>query len=207
MKLYLASGSPRRAELLAQVGVLFTQLLPSVDETRLEAEAPHDYVRRLASDKARAGMVLAQAQTNTEPFGVLGADTIVVLGDRVFGKPGDAQEHLGMLRSLSGRSHEVYTAVALQCSPGAHVEPRLAITCTAVQFRELEEKQIQRYWASGEPRDKAGGYAIQGIGALFVESINGSYSGVVGLPLCETGILLREAGIATALTGTPGEEV
>lgn len=208
-KLYLASASPRRAELLAQIGVRFERLLPAVDEQRGAGESPRDYVSRLAREKALAGWQMLSAQYEQSHCCVLGADTIVVQGDRVFEKPAGEASHLEMMRALSGRCHRVYTAAALQlpsAEPGAGSDasesPRhTLISCTEVRFKPLSDADIQAYWATGEPCDKAGGYAIQGIGALLVESISGSYSGVVGLPLFETGEMLRAAGVATALQG------
>ncbi|MGB5325598.1 MAG: Maf family protein, partial [Pseudomonadales bacterium] len=140
----------------------------------------------------------------------LGADTMVVQGDKVFGKPRDASDHRRMMLALAGCSHLVYTSVALCTSAllggaeagdtfGAEDGDEVVLSCTEVRFKPLLESEIESYWDTGEPCDKAGGYAIQGFGALMVESIAGSYSGVVGLPLCETGQLLRRAGIVTAL--------
>ncbi|MBT8139640.1 MAG: septum formation inhibitor Maf [Gammaproteobacteria bacterium] len=203
-QLFLASASPRRAELLAQIAVPFERILPVFDEQRLADESPRDYVSRLASGKAEAGRRLLTVQSSTQPRCVLGADTIVVLGDTVFGKPANAADHHRMMKALSDSAHQVLTAVTLLCSVGEGSEQpwrqQKLLSSTEVRFKPLSDAEIQAYWASKEPRDKAGGYAIQGIGALFVASISGSYSGVVGLPLYETGQLLARAGVATPLS-------
>jgi septum formation protein len=185
--LYLASGSPRRRELLAQIGVPFIQVAASIDETPLAGEAADAYVQRLASGKAAAGLLAAPAGAV-----VLGADTAVILDGCILGKPMDEQDASRMLAALSGRQHQVLTAVAVG-TPG-----RVEVCCVSsqVRFRHLGASEIQAYWASGEPVDKAGSYAIQGLGAVFVEAIEGSYSAVVGLPLCETAALLARFGIA-----------
>ncbi|MDT3667564.1 nucleoside triphosphate pyrophosphatase [Cronobacter dublinensis] len=181
--LYLASGSPRRQELLGMLGVSFERLVPGVEEQRAEKEAPQDYVTRLARDKARAGVALA-----ARDLPVLGADTIVVLDGDVLEKPRDAAHAAEMLRRLSGQTHQVMTAVALADS--LRVCERLVIT--RVTFRALTAQDIAAYVESGEPMDKAGAYGIQGLGGCFVRSIEGSYHAVVGLPLVETWELLSE---------------
>ncbi|WP_105660617.1 Maf family protein [Cronobacter dublinensis] len=181
--LYLASGSPRRQELLGMLGVSFERLVPGVEEQRAEKEAPQDYVTRLARDKARAGVALA-----ARDLPVLGADTIVVLDGDVLEKPRDAAHAAEMLRRLSGQTHQVITAVALADS--LRVRERLVIT--RVTFRALTAQDIAAYVESGEPMDKAGAYGIQGLGGCFVRSIEGSYHAVVGLPLVETWELLSE---------------
>ncbi|EGT5660412.1 septum formation inhibitor Maf [Cronobacter dublinensis subsp. dublinensis] len=181
--LYLASGSPRRQELLGMLGVSFERLVPGVEEQRAEKEAPQDYVTRLARDKARAGVALA-----ARDLPVLGADTIVVLDGDVLEKPRDAAHAAEMLRRLSGQTHQVMTAVALADS--LRVRERLVIT--RVTFRALTAQDITAYVESGEPMDKAGAYGIQGLGGCFVRSIEGSYHAVVGLPLVETWELLSE---------------
>ncbi|EPE1849802.1 Maf family protein [Cronobacter dublinensis] len=181
--LYLASGSPRRQELLGMLGVSFERLVPGVEEQRAEKEAPQDYVTRLARDKARAGVALA-----ARDLPVLGADTIVVLDGDVLEKPRDAAHAAEMLRRLSGQTHQVMTAVALADS--LRVRERLVIT--RVTFRALTAQDIAAYVESGEPMDKAGAYGIQGMGGCFVRSIEGSYHAVVGLPLVETWELLSE---------------
>ncbi|NIF28779.1 septum formation inhibitor Maf [Pantoea sp. Tr-811] len=186
--LYLASGSPRRRELLSQIGVPFTVVSAPVDETPLPGEGAEAYVERLARAKAEAGLAAAPV----ERAAVLGADTAVVLDGRILGKPENREHALAMLADLAGREHQVLTAVAL--TDGQRCES-LCIA-SSVRFRPIDEAEAQRYWASGEPADKAGGYAIQGLGAVFVTGLQGSYSAVVGLPLSETAELLARFGIA-----------
>lgn len=190
--LYLASGSPRRRELLTQIGVPFTTLSARIDETPFVNELPQAYVERLALGKAQAGLApLAASQGTDGSACVLGADTAVVLDGRILGKPVDQADALSMLAALSGREHEVMTAVAI-------IDQHRAETCVVtsrVRFRKVSPAEAQAYWATGEPRDKAGGYAIQGLAAIFVEGLQGSYSGVVGLPLSETADLLGRFGI------------
>jgi septum formation protein len=183
----LASRSPRRSQLLAQIGVPHEVLAVDFDEARLPGEAPREFVERLARDKARHSRA---ACPDGRPL--LAADTIVVLDGALFGKPRDEAEAVTMLRALSGRSHEVMTAVAV-CD-GATV--RSAVSVSRVRFRELGEDECRAYWATGEPVDKAGAYAVQGLGAVFIERLEGSYSGVMGLPLYETARLLQAAGVA-----------
>lgn len=187
--LFLASASPRRRELLAQIGVPCVRQIASIDETPLPAEPAAAYVERLARGKARAGLAALAGRADAV---VLGADTAVVLDGGILGKPADFAEARAMLRALSGRSHQVLTAVAL-ASPAREAA---RVVASEVSFRALGEAEIAAYWASGEPRDKAGGYGIQGLAAVFVRRIEGSYSAVVGLPLCETAELLGEFGIA-----------
>lgn len=187
--LYLASASPRRRELLTQIGVPLSVLATAIDESPLPNEAPAAYVERLARGKAAAG--LAMLEGRGEDGCVLGADTSVVIDGRILGKPVDQADGLAMLAALSGREHQVLTAVALAAAGG--VEARV-VECR-VRFRQVAPEEALRYGQSGEPADKAGGYAIQGLGAIFVSRIEGSYSAVVGLPLCETAELLREFGI------------
>jgi len=182
--IYLASQSPRRRALLDQIGVRHRQLTAPVDETPLPDESPEDYVRRMALAKARAGHVLHR------DLPVLGADTAVVLNGHILGKPRDREHALAMLTALSGREHRVLTGVALV---GDDLEA-YRLSDSRVSFRELSDTEIAAYWASGEPTDKAGGYAVQGLGALFISHLSGSYSGVMGLPLYETAELLRHAG-------------
>ncbi|WP_137974957.1 nucleoside triphosphate pyrophosphatase [Pseudomonas sp. F(2018)] len=187
-KLHLASGSPRRRELLAQIGVSFVTLSASIDETALPDEPAERYVERLAREKAQAGLAaLEQAQTAV----VLGADTSVVLDGRILGKPENRAEALATLAALSGREHQVLTAVAL--ASAGRIES-LVVT-SRVRFRPLRAGEAEAYWDTGEPCDKAGSYGIQGLAAVFVSQIEGSYSAVVGLPLCETAQLLEEFGI------------
>jgi septum formation protein len=188
---YLASGSPRRGELLEQAGVTFIRTVAPVDESVLDKEEASAYVERLAIAKARAG--LAQLKSDglvVKP--VLGSDTAVVVDGEILGKPEDYQDFYRMMTLLSGRSHQVMSSVAVlddDCQ-------RSVVSITQVTFIPLSEAQIERYWRTGEPLDKAGGYGIQGRGGLFVETMSGSYTGVVGLPLCETADLLEQFNIS-----------
>jgi septum formation protein len=186
--LYLASQSPRRRELLAQIGIAHQVLTVAVDETRAVDEAALVYVERLAREKAAAGWALCRPPSVLVQLPVLGADTVVVLNGEVLGKPRDADEGRAMLRRLSGQCHQVLTGVSL-CGARGQIA---CVSTTRVWFRALSEREIEAYWASGEPRDKAGAYGIQGLAARFVERIEGSYSGVVGLPLFETDALLQQ---------------
>jgi septum formation protein len=183
----LASASQRRSQLLRQIGVRHRVVGADIDETPAPGEMPADYVQRLAAGKAAA--VLAQLG---EPAGpVLAADTTVALDGRIFGKPADEAEGVEMLGALAGRTHAVHTAVALwQCG-----RLRQALDTSYVTFRAIDLPERRRYWASGEPAGKAGGYAIQGLGAVFVTRLEGSFSGVMGLPLFETAVLLDAAGV------------
>ena len=193
--IYLASASPRRRELLQQIGVRFTVMNAAVDESVLNGEQPLDYVCRLAQAKAEA--VLSRVEIEGQLIRpVLGADTTVVLGNRVLGKPENEEDAVSMLMSLSGQTHKVMTAVALADDNSECPEPKLAYSVTGVKFRTIDESEARRYWQTGEPADKAGSYGIQGLGAIFVESLSGSYSGVVGLPLYETANLLRQANVS-----------
>jgi septum formation protein len=186
-RLYLASQSPRRAELLRQIGLPF-QLLPiEVDETPLAGELPADYVVRVAAAKSRCGWQQLEVAA-LPPMPVLGADTAVVLQGRIMGKPVDRQHGLAMLESLSGQTHQVMTAL----SYAYQGREWAALNTTEVTFRTLSAAEIAQYWRSGEPLGKAGAYAIQGFAAVFVEQIKGSYSAVVGLPLLETSQLLQK---------------
>lgn len=187
---YLASQSPRRRALLASVGLEFATLAPRVDERVAAAESAPDAVLRLAADKARAGDLLRQAQARPA-HPVLAADTMVVIEGEVLGKPRDAAQAAAMLARLSGRTHRVLTAVVLRDGESA----RHCCCESLVTMKALCRREIERYWASGEPADKAGAYAIQGLGSAFVARLEGSYSSVVGLPLFETRQLLIEAGI------------
>lgn len=179
--LYLASGSPRRQELLTLMGVSFEHLFPGIEEQRQRHESVEQYVRRLAREKAQAGVALA-----AEDLPVLGADTIVIFNGEVLEKPRDTEHAAQMLRLLSGNQHQVMTAVAI-ADANLSLE---ALVMTEVTFRSLSEQDIAGYIASGEPMDKAGAYGIQGLGGCFVKRINGSYHAVVGLPLMETAELL-----------------
>ncbi len=178
--LHLASASPRRRELLAQIGVPFVTLIASIDETALPGEPAERYVERLAREKALAGLAAL-----SDP-----ADAVVLDG-RILGKPADRAECLATLAALSGREHQVLTAVAL--ASAQRIESR--VVASRVRFRPLCAGEAEAYWATGEPCDKAGSYGIQGLAAVFVSQLEGSYSAVVGLPLCETAQLLGEFGI------------
>jgi septum formation protein len=184
----LASASERRSRLLAQIGVRHRAVAADIDETQGAEESPGAYVERLASGKARA---VVQAQGDAADCPVLAADTTVVLRGRIFGKPVDEQECIAMLSALAGRTHEVLTAVALWHDG----RMQQAISTSFVKFRAIDAGECRRYWASGEPAGKAGAYAIQGLGAVFVERLEGSFSGVMGLPLFETAALLDAAGV------------
>ena len=186
--IYLASRSPRRRTLLEQIGVAHECLIVDVDERFGEGEAPSDYVMRLATDKARAGW---DSPSRKRPEPVLGADTAVVLDGAILGKPADDRQAGAMLASLSGRAHEVFTAVALVRGDTVCTE----VSRSRVWLRAVQDWELRAYLATGEARDKAGGYAIQGRAAVFVNRLEGSYSGVMGLPLCETAGLLRRLGI------------
>lgn len=186
--LHLASASPRRRELLAQIGVPFVTLIASIDETALPGEPAERYVERLAREKALAGLA---ALSDPADAVVLGADTAVVLDGRILGKPADRADCLATLAALSGREHQVLTAVAL--ASAQRIESR--VVASRVRFRPLRAGEAEAYWATGEPCDKAGSYGIQGLAAVFVSQLEGSYSAVVGLPLCETAQLLGEFGI------------
>ena len=188
-RIYLASQSPRRAELLQQIGVGFDVLSVAVDETMQASEAPVAFVQRLAMEKARAGWCTLTPERRRP---VLGADTIVIAADAVMGKPVNRQQAIEMLLTLSGSTHQVITAVALA---GEHEVVRSQ--CSRVTFRTLTRQECEAYWETGEPRDKAGAYAIQGLAAMFITWLEGSYSGVMGLPLYETTELLKTFGIDT----------
>jgi len=185
IQLILASASPRRKELLDQINVRYQVYPINIDETPLHNEIPMAYVQRLAAEKSAA--CVAQLKTQLP---VLAADTSVVLGDLIMGKPKDQEDAVQMLTLLSGKTHQVYSAISLRGR-----EHSQAVSITAVKFRSLSKQEIIDYWRTGEPLDKAGSYAIQGIGGVFVESIVGSFSGVVGLPLFETAELLSKQGI------------
>jgi len=197
--LVLASTSPRRKELLAQIGFgrpefSFTQVAPDIDETVQQGEAPRDYVRRLAAEKAQAGLALCADMSQPA---VLGSDTIVVLENQILGKPLDVADAKQTLSALSGRTHPVMPAVALPYNAGeseSTLKTSVGLVETQVRFCALSTTDIEAYVASKEPMDKAGSYGIQGLGGCFVAAIEGSYSGVVGLPLVETRELLAEVG-------------
>jgi septum formation protein len=189
LQVVLASASPRRRELLTQIGVEFTVSPADIDETVRAGESPEDYVLRMAITKAQQGFASLVEPAASCPL-VLGADTAVVLDGQILGKPRDQADAEYMLACLSGRTHRVMSAVAV--TDGERLASRLSVT--AVTFRELRSGESTTYWQSGEPRDKAGAYAIQGRGGLFVRELQGSYSGVVGLPLFETAELLEMFG-------------
>jgi septum formation protein len=171
--------------LLAQIGVPHSVRGAHIDETAHPGEAPRDYVMRMARQKALT------VRESGEPLPVLAADTTVVLDDVIYGKPRDRADGIGMLERLSGRTHEVLTAVAMADSRGI----AMRLSESAVRFRTLTLEECVAYWETGEPHDKAGSYAVQGGAAVFIESLRGSYSGVMGLPLFETAELLRAAGL------------
>lgn len=192
--IYLASASPRRSELLAQIGIAHRIAPVAVDESAGSDEAPEKYVSRLAALKADT---LWQRLPAAERLPVLGSDTAVIIDHAILGKPADEDDCVRMLQLLSGRTHQVYTAVALRSASGNEV--RLCIS--DVTFRELTMAQMRAYWRSGEPADKAGGYAVQGRAAMFIRHITGSYSGIMGLPLFETAELLAAQKITTEVQG------
>lgn len=183
--IFLASQSPRRQELLAQLQVTFDVIDVDVHEQRQQGESPWDYVNRVAREKAGAGLLQLAGRPGAL---VMGADTDVVLADAVFGKPENAGQAFDMLRALSGQTHEVISAVWLM---SAGMEAHRVVR-SKVRFAALTDSEIHAYIASGEPFGKAGAYAVQGRGAAFIESIEGSYSGIMGLPLHETYQLLRQ---------------
>lgn len=185
--IYLASQSPRRSELLSQIGVYFDVISVDVEERQQPQEAAVQFVERLALDKARAGW-----QQSAKDRPVLGADTIVVLDDELLGKPRDCADAISMLARLSGREHQVMTAVAMVEAE----REALRLSISRVRFREITAQECVLYAATGEPDDKAGAYAIQGRAAIFVAHLEGSYSGVMGLPLFETTDLLKEFAIS-----------
>ncbi|QXP85798.1 nucleoside triphosphate pyrophosphatase [Methylococcus sp. Mc7] len=196
LNLILASTSPRRRELLGRFGLPFEVLAVEVEERPRSGEAAEDYVRRVASDKSGQGRAMAPEET-----AVLAADTEVVLDGHIFGKPQGPEHAREMLGRLSGRTHEVLSAVSLRWGD-RHWE---ALSVSRVRFRDIFPQEIDAYWASGEPADKAGAYAIQGRGELFVAELRGSFSGVMGLPLLETARLLQHLGLETErlLAGAP----
>lgn len=186
MTLILASQSPRRLELLQQIGLRPKVHPADIDETPMNDETPEDYVNRLARQKAEA---VAQHYSDSL---VIGSDTSVVIDDQILGKPESRDHFFTMFKRLSGTKHQVMTAVAV--SDGQ--QTRSEVVITQVSFYPINDREIERYWLSGEPQDKAGGYGIQGLGALFVKEIQGSYSAVVGLPIAETGKILEKFGFS-----------
>lgn len=188
--IYLASRSPRRAELLQQIGLNFVVLPSDIDETPLLNELSHEYVVRLAAEKAQACFAKLQLdQANLYP--VLAADTTVSVDGRILGKPQDDDDAFQMLSSLAGRWHEVHTGIAVATINGV----KTAISTTRVEMPRLSDEKILAYVATGEPRDKAGAYGIQGLASTMIRRIEGSYSGVMGLPIYETTMLLEQAGV------------
>ena len=185
--IYLASASPRRRELLTQIGVRYRLLDVAISEARQDNETPDAYVCRVARDKARAGLELIDPAASRP---VLGADTVIVIDDELLGKPRDREEAMGMLQRLSGRTHQVLSGVALIAG-----EEHSALNVSQVTLRELSRAECERYWQTGESRGKAGAYAIQGYAAAFIRELHGSYSGVMGLPLYETAQLLQQTGV------------
>lgn len=185
-RIILASASPRRRELLDQIGVTYEVFPVDIDEAPFPGEAPQSYVFRIASEKSAACL----ARRGESGLPILAADTAVILAGQIMGKPKDQEDGLAMLRQLSGKTHQVYSAVSVRGRQDAQ-----ALNITEVTFRHLTEQEMLAYWHSGEPLDKAGGYAIQGLGSVFVKSIKGSFSGVMGLPLFETAELLSQQGI------------
>jgi septum formation protein len=200
-RIYLASRSPRRRELLAQIGLGFDMLLfrlppredPEVDETWHGKETPADYVQRVARAKAGHGAKLL-AVRNLPLRPVLAADTTIDFDGEVIGKPTDEADAMAILARLSGRSHRVLTAIAVASKDKGAEHLECALSTSEVRFRDLSGDEIRRYVQSGEPMDKAGAYGIQGRAAMFIAEIHGSHSGIVGLPLCDTVLLLRKFG-------------
>lgn len=199
--IYLASRSPRRRELLKQIGVAF-QLFqlreeagrdPDVDETPRSDETPAAYAVRIARTKAEVAAHYMQRRALSQRWPVLAADTTVVCGGRIIGKPASNDEAVAMLNDLAGKQHDVVTAIALAFNDRVET----AVSESKVWFRDLTQDEIRRYVAAGESLDKAGGYAVQGRAAAFITRLEGSYSGVMGLPLAETAVLLAKAGIET----------
>lgn len=184
-QILLASASPRRSELLHQLGVCFQIYAPNIDETPFIHEDPLDYVQRMAESKAIASM---QVNNNTIP--ILTADTVVVLHQQIMGKPQDYADAIAMLTALSGHTHYVYSAICVLTD-----QIYQAVSISEVRFKSLTEKEIIAYCQTKEPWDKAGAYAVQGLAAMFIEHIKGSFSGIMGLPLFETAQLLRQAGV------------
>lgn len=185
MDLILASASPRRVELLELLGLSFTQLPADIDESYRAPETPSAYVERMALEKA--SLIAASVSS---PAVVIGADTTVLVDDQILGKPADEADGVAMLQRLAGRSHQVLTGL---CVLGDQ-QQQLEVVQSEVWFRPIGRAEAKRYWATGEPADKAGGYGIQGIGSIFVERIQGSYSGVMGLPLATLETQLRAVG-------------
>ncbi|MDE8603069.1 Maf family protein [Marinomonas sp. RSW2] len=192
--LVLASASPRRKELLSLLVKEFEVLPADIDETPLYQENAEDYVVRMAMEKASAAALKYRQQADFDLSAIfIASDTSVVIDGRILGKPASLEDSLSMLRLLSGRSHKVITSLCFSNLQLEHIATKLVVS--DVLFREISNVEIEQYWKTGEPQDKAGSYAIQGLGAIFVRSISGSYSAVVGLPLYETAQLLSQFGI------------
>lgn len=185
VQVVLASSSPRRRELLTQIGVRFAVVDVDVDERPLLGELPEKYVHRIAALKSQRGRELSDSE-----LPVLSADTIVVVDGALLGKPSGRDQAIEILNRLSGREHQVFSAVSIRSAQ--HLR---TLSKTMVYFRHLSDQEVMAYWDTGEPADKAGAYAIQGLAGMFVKRIEGSFSGVVGLPLYETSELLKEAGV------------
>ena len=185
--IYLASQSPRRQELLRQLGVCFEVRSQDIPELHTAGESPHDFVTRLAIEKATAVQATLAA---SEKRPVLGSDTVVVINGQILGKPASRENGIKMLQQLSGRTHQVLTGVAVVSR-----EQSVCVNVSKVTFRELTPREIEEYWQTGEPADKAGAYAIQGYAAAFIQRLEGSYSGVMGLPLYETAQLLKQHNV------------
>ena len=199
--LYLASGSPRRQELMQQINLKFDVVQAPIDEVALPDETPEDYVLRIATEKARAGYLKVLAESSDSKLSsktwVVGGDTAVIVDGHIFGQPTDQADAQRMLSTLSNKTHLVLSSLAVI----HNTQLFTAINSTHVTFKTLTHQDIQDYWLSGEPIGKAGGYAIQGLGARFIKMIQGSYSGVMGLPLFELDQLLTESGYYTELKG------
>lgn len=189
ISVYLASASPRRQALLQQAGIRFKVILPEIEEVKHPGESAEVFVMRVARDKARAGRELV-IKEGRPAAPVLAADTCIVLDKEIIGKPGDREEGIRILTSLAGRSHGVLTAVVLM----EEGKSQQALSRSRVVFGPMSEKEIEDYWESGEPIDKAGAYAIQGKAAVFIERIEGSYTGIVGLPLFEVVNMIKKIG-------------
>jgi len=196
-RLHLASASPRRREILRSLGLSFSWRGVDLEERQEAGETAAQMVVRLAAEKSAAGR-----KAEGRSVVALGADTAVVLDGEVFGKPVDRKDGVRMLMALSGRSHEVLTGVAVHGAQGVET----ALSRTAVRFRDVDPEEAAAYWQSGEPQDKAGGYAVQGLGGIFVRSLEGSYTGVVGLPVYETARLLAAAGIPVFKPGSASSQ-
>ena len=190
-RIYLASRSPRRAELLQQLGITFEILPSDIDESVVEGESPANYVTRLAREKAEACLISLQSNKATTLAPILAADTTVSIDGVILGKPESDEDAYAMLARMSGRQHEVHTGIAVATESGIEV----ALSTTYVQMGNLSDADIRAYIATGEPHDKAGAYGIQGLAGTFIRHIEGSYSGVMGLPIYETSLLLKNAGV------------